>query len=142
MNGWHYKAKAIAVLISAWTTLGAGPLRFKGKPFMTYPMPPKPTPDDPLRISPAVQIPEEPGRFIWKLVTPKLSSGIKEVPVFHFDERLKPIKVGSLPIGTTVKLEKFMAHGKSNFYSVPWQRSVAWINGVFIAPSGFAAPGQ
>jgi len=142
MQGWLYKALELAVIVSALATIGAGPLRYKGKPFLTYPMPPKATPVDPLRIAPAVQIPEDPERFIWQLVTPKFSSGIRDVPVFRFDDRLKPIKVGSLPLGTTVKLEKFMAHGKTNFYAVPWQKSIAWINGVFIAPAGFAAPGQ
>jgi hypothetical protein len=142
MSGRPSNLRVLAVTLSACATIGAGPLRFKGKPFLTYPMPPKETPEDPLRIFPAMQVPEDPQRYIWTLKAPKFSADIKEVPVFRFDERLKPIKVGSLPLGTTVKLEKFMAHGKSNFYSIPWKNSNAWVNGVFIAPTGFAAPGQ
>lgn len=132
----------LAVFTLAYALLGAGPLRYKGKPFLTYPMPPKATPSDPLKIFPAMQVPEDPQLYIWTLIAPKFSADIKEVPVFRFDERLKPIKVGSLPLGTTVKLEKFMPHGKTHFYSVPWKNSIAWVNGVFIAPKGFAAPAQ
>lgn len=142
MKGGLQNLRVIGIIAMAWLSVGAGPLRDKGKPFLTYPMPPKPTPVDPLRMIPAVQVPEEPEKFIWKLVLPKFAAGAKEVPVFRFDERLKPIKVGSLPLGTIVKLDTFMAHGKNHYYAVPWQKSTGWINGVFIAPSGFAAPGQ
>jgi hypothetical protein len=139
MNVKSNLEKLIVMAVFACFVVGAGPLRYKGKPFLTYPMPPKATADDPLRITPAMQIPEDPDRIIWKLVSPKFSKGIKEVPVF---ERLKPTKVGSLPLGTTVKLEKFMGHGKTNFYAVPWQNTTAWINGVFVSPAGFASPAQ
>lgn len=142
MNNNVISAKLICLMVFALFSVGATPLRYKGKPYHTYPMPPKATPDDPLRITPATQVPEDPERIVWRLVAPKFSKGVKEVPVFRFDERLKAIKVGSLPLGTSVKLEKFMAHGKTNFYAIPWQNTTAWINGVFVSPAGFASPAQ
>lgn len=130
------------LILATVSSLGAGPLRYKGKPYLTYPMPPKSTPDDPLKVVPAFQVPEEPEKFIWKLTAPKHAMGITEVPVFSVNDRGDPSKVGVLPIGTIVQLDKFWAHGKIHFYSVPWQGGLGWISGAFIAPAGFAAPAK
>jgi hypothetical protein len=137
------KLSILLALAVNGTSIDAKPTPpFKGKSFWTYPMPPKQPPNDPLALTPSSQVPEDPEKFIWKLAAPKHAPSVTEAPVFYMDAVSRPVKVGSLPMGTIVKLEQVRAQSKIHYYAIPWKGQTGWISGVFITPAGFAASGK
>ena len=118
----------------------------------TYPMPAKLRPADPMAIAPGSEIPQHPERFTWKTAprprADKKPSTDKTVPVYMEDDGGHPTIVGSLPVGTEVKLETVRTFGRAHYYAVPWEakpgqaNKTAWIAGANVVPAGTVAVGQ
>ena len=90
-------------------------------------------------------MPENPERWRWVLTNKvggtAISSG--RVPVFGDDGGL----LGSLDVGTEIKLERVSSRGKRLFYAVPWtensspgrntrDQKVGWVEGNLIELAG------
>lgn len=138
-----------AVLALAQLAAAKPPQKPVPKKWWTYPMPPVPKPDDPLRKSPGFEVPEHPETIVWKITAPKAQPNLTEVPVIGLTDTKRPLKLGNIPVGTEVKLDIFINLGKVHYYAIPWpvgsefdpKKTVtqyAWVSGNFIAPAGFA----
>jgi hypothetical protein len=103
------------------------------------------TPERKTPESPGKSVPENPERWRWVLTNKvggtAISSG--RVPVFGDDGGL----LGSLDVGTEIKLERVSSRGKRLFYAVPWtensspgrntrDQKVGWVEGNLIELAG------
>lgn len=113
----------------------AGPIHY------THPQPPHVKPSDPMRVSPAFEVPQHPERYTWKVTGKMAGKDIfpDGVPVYDFSGGSRG-KVGTIPVGTEIKLDAFKNVGYVHYYQLPWTGpgpKFVWISGNFIEPASF-----
>lgn len=113
----------------------AGPIHY------TYPQAPHVKPADPMRVSPAFEVPQHPERYTWKVTGKMAGKDIypEGVPVYDFSGGSRG-KVGTIPVGTEIKLDAFKNVGYVHYYQLPWTGpgpKFVWISGNFIEPASF-----
>ncbi len=131
-------ALALLVFLAPSATLAADGKKIHH----TYYQPPKVKPADPMRVSPAYEVPQDPEKFTWKVVGTIGGKTVypSAVPVYDFTDNHRG-RVGEIPIGTEVKLDFFRPVGSVHYYQIPWEGpgpKLVWISGLYIAPSGTA----
>jgi hypothetical protein len=129
----------------------------------TYPMPQRPKPTDPLAKHPAYEVPQSPESIVWKTAAPKTgpNKNVTELPVYSFGSDNRRVRIGTVAVGTDVKLETFRVYGRVNYYAIPCDPDTraggggksgknqaksangdAWISGLDLAAASVVAPAK